>query len=135
MGCKATWRVRSLDELRGALTAIHASPANPALAEEFLRGQEHSFETITIGGQVGSSRCRYYPTPLEVMETRGSVGVRAAARRISSEWADARELGVRAVTALGPTPASRTWVVSPRRRTLAIGEIAAIRPAQHRADE
>ncbi|HEV7558489.1 MAG TPA: hypothetical protein VGO00_23630, partial [Kofleriaceae bacterium] len=52
MGCKATWRVRSADELRAALSAIHASADNPALAEEFLRGSEHSFETITIGGQV-----------------------------------------------------------------------------------
>jgi len=70
MGCKATWRVRSVDELRGALAAIHASPDNPALAEELLIGREHSFETVTLGGAVRfHSLSRYYPTPLEVMET------------------------------------------------------------------
>ena len=31
-GCKATWRVRTSDELRSALAALHASPDNPALA-------------------------------------------------------------------------------------------------------
>src|SRR5262245_50724637 len=70
MGCKATWRVNSLDELRAALGAMHAGPQHPALAEEFLRGREYSFETITIGGEVHfTSISRYLPTPLEVMET------------------------------------------------------------------
>src|SRR4029450_10197092 len=70
MGCKATWRIASLDELRAALAAIHGRPDNPALGEEFLRGQEYSFETITIGGEVRfTSLSRYYPSPLEVMET------------------------------------------------------------------
>ncbi|HEU4731599.1 MAG TPA: ATP-grasp domain-containing protein [Kofleriaceae bacterium] len=131
MGCKATWRVRTMDDLRGALAAIHASPASPVLAEELLVGQEFSFETITIGGQVRfHSLSRYYPTPLEVMETPWVQWVCVLPRDISGpEWADATELGVRAVTALG-LDTGFTHMEWFRRSdgSLAIGEIAARPP-------
>jgi formate-dependent phosphoribosylglycinamide formyltransferase (GAR transformylase) len=131
MGCKATWRVRTLDELRGALTAIHASPENPALAEELLLGREFSFETITIGGQVRwHSLSRYYPTPLEVMETPWIQWVCVLPKDISgAEWTDATELGIRAVHALG-LDTGFTHMEWFRRDdgSLAIGEIAARPP-------
>lgn len=131
MGCKATWRIRSADELRGALSAIHASPEQPALAEEFLRGREHSFETITLGGGVRfHSISRYYPTPLEVMETPWIQWVCILPRDISgAEYADARALGIRAVTALG-LDTGFTHMEWFRRDdgSLAIGEIAARPP-------
>jgi biotin carboxylase len=131
MGCKATWRVRSVDELRGALAAIHASPDNPALAEELLIGREHSFETITVNGQVRfHSLSRYYPTPLEVMETPWIQWVCVLPRDTSGpEWSDAIELGVRAVTALG-LDTGFTHMEWFRRDdgSLAIGEIAARPP-------
>jgi biotin carboxylase len=131
MGCKATWRVRTLDELRGALTAIHAAPDHPALAEELLVGREFSFETITIGGQVRfHSLSRYYPTPLEVMETPWIQWVCVLPREITGpEWVDATALGVRAVTALG-LDTGFTHMEWFRRDdgSLAIGEIAARPP-------
>ena len=134
MGGKATWRVRSLDELRAALAAIHASPEQPALAEEFLRGREYSFETITVGGQVRfHSMSRYYPTPLEVMETPWIQWVVVLPRDISgSELADARQLGERAVKALG-LETGFTHMEWFRRDdgSLAIGEIAARPPGAH----
>lgn len=131
MGCKATWRIRNMDELRSALIAIHASPEQPALAEEFLRGVEHSFETITVGGAVQfHSISRYYPTPLEVMETPWIQWVCVLPRVIDGpDYADARELGQRAVTALG-LETGFTHMEWFRREdgTLAIGEIAARPP-------
>lgn len=131
MGCKATWRIRSADELRGALSAIHASPEQPALAEEFLRGREFSFETITVGGQVRfHSISRYFPTPLEVMETPWIQWVCILPRDISgAEFGDARDLGVRAVKALG-LDTGFTHMEWFRRDdgSLAIGEIAARPP-------
>jgi biotin carboxylase len=131
MACKATWRVRTVDELRGALAAIHASPDNPALAEEMLVGKEHSFETITIGGEVRfHSLSRYDPTPLEVMETPWIQWVCVLPRDITGPaWADAIELGTRTVTALG-LDTGFTHMEWFRRSdgTLAIGEIAARPP-------
>jgi len=131
MACKATWRIRSLDELRAAMQAIHASPEEPALAEEFLRGREYSFETITVGGQVGfTSISRYEPTPLEVMETPWIQWVCVLPRDLSGEeFADAHELGKRAVAALG-LETGFTHMEWFRRDdgSLAIGEIAARPP-------
>jgi hypothetical protein len=131
MACKATWRVRTVDELRAALVAIHAAPDNPALAEEMLTGREHSFETITIGGKVRfHSISRYYPTPLEVMETPWIQWVCVLPREITGpEWDDAVELGVRAVTGLGlDTGVTHMEWFRRGDGSLAIGEIAARPP-------
>lgn len=134
MGCKATWRIRTGDELRMALTAIHASPERPALAEEMLSGREHSFETITLGGEVRfESISRYYPTPLEVMETPWIQWVVVLPRVIESpEFAAPRELGRRTVQALGlETGFTHMEWFQRDDGSLAIGEIAARPPGAH----
>src|SRR5205085_2465266 len=51
MGAKATFRVTSADMLVNAIRGMRVRPGSPVLAEEMLRGSEHSFETITIGGE------------------------------------------------------------------------------------
>ena len=134
MGAKATWRIRNADELSAALTALHASPGHPALAEEFLRGREHSFETITIGGKVRfTSATRYYPTPLEVVETPWIQWVVVLPRVIEGpDYSDARELALRTVKALG-LETGFTHMEWFRRDdgSMAIGEIAARPPGAH----
>lgn len=131
MGCKATWRVKTLDELRGAMGAMHASPENPCLAEEFLRGREYSFETITLDGVVRfTSFSRYFPTPLEVTETPWIQWAVVLPRVVEGpEFDDARALGERAVKALG-LETGFTHMEWFRRDdgSLAIGEIAARPP-------
>lgn len=131
MGCKATWRINSVDDLRGALGALHPSGDNPCLAEEFLRGREYSFETITVGGEVRfTSFTRYFPTPLEVVETPWIQWCVLLAKDVSGpEFDDARELGTRAVKALG-LETGMTHMEWFRRDdgSLAIGEIAARPP-------
>ncbi len=131
MGSKSTWRIENTDELAAALRALHASPERPALAEEFLRGREFSFETITIDGQVRfESATRYYPAPLEVMETPWIQWVVVLPRTIDGpDYADARALGIKAVTALG-LETGMTHMEWFRRDdgSLAIGEIAARPP-------
>lgn len=130
-GCKATWRVRSLEEFRDALRAAGASPANPALAEEFLRGREYSFETITVGGRVRfTSFSRYFPTPLEVTENPWIQWCVLLPRVVAGpEFDDAGALGARAVQALG-LETGFTHMEWFRRDdgSLAIGEIAARPP-------
>ena len=131
MGCKATWRINDVDNLRSALSAVRPSRESPVLAEEFLRGAEYSYETITVGGVVRfTSGSRYFPTPLEVMETPWIQWVCMLPRDLSGpEWQDAHVLGERAVTALGLSTGftHMEWF---RRNdgSLAIGEIAARPP-------
>lgn len=68
-GAQQTYRVESVDQLRRALAVRPPSAANPVLLEEFVQGEEHSFETISIDGQsIWHSLTHYYPTPLHVLE-------------------------------------------------------------------
>jgi hypothetical protein len=131
MACKATWRIRTGDELRPALAAMHASPESPVLAEEFLVGDEYSYDAITIGGQVClESVSRYYPGPLEVMETPWIQWVCVLPREIDGpELLRARALGRQTIAALG-LHTGFTHMEWFRRSdgSLAIGEIAARPP-------
>jgi len=67
MGARATLRVedaRDLDALPPP------TPAQPLQVEEFVRAREHTCETVTIRGvPVWRSGTRYFPSPLEVLET------------------------------------------------------------------
>jgi biotin carboxylase len=131
MGCKATWRINTIDDLKAALQAFHPTEDQPALAEEFLKGQEYSFETITVGGQVRfQSISRYYPGPLEVMETPWIQWVCILPRDIETkELEPARALGVRAVSTLGlETGFTHMEWFQRNDGSLAIGEIAARPP-------
>jgi hypothetical protein len=130
-GCKATWRVENEGQLREALQASRPSPASPVLAEEFLRGREFSFETITIGGVPRfHSISHYLPTPLEVMETPWIQWCVLLPRDIyGPEYDDVRQVGVQVIQALGLEDGvtHMEWF----RRTdgsIAIGEIAARPP-------
>jgi len=69
VGSRGTVRVGDLQELRAGLASLLVSPSNPAQAEEFIQGSEHTFETVSIGGKtVWSSSSYYLPRPLEVLE-------------------------------------------------------------------
>lgn len=131
MGCKATWRINTLDELKAAVHAIGASPQNPCLAEEFLRGREYSFETLTLGGEVRFvSATRYFPTPLEVMETPWIQWAVVMPRHIDTpEFDGVHKLGLDTIKALG-LDTGMTHMEWFRRDdgSLAIGEIAARPP-------
>ncbi|MFT5460490.1 MAG: biotin carboxylase, partial [Myxococcota bacterium] len=68
-GSVATMRVSSDAELVGALEKLFVSPSNPAQAEEFVQGEEHTFETVVIDGKpVWRSSSYYLPGPLTVIE-------------------------------------------------------------------
>ena len=67
LGTRATHRVDS-GAILDALTAPSSSA--PIQVEEFVRAREHTCETVTIRGQaVWRSGTRYFPSPLEVLET------------------------------------------------------------------
>src|SRR5215213_5391592 len=67
-GAQATYRLADVSALRGWLEALPPHSDAPGLLEEFLTGEEHTFDSVTVGGQtVFSSIADYLPTPLEVL--------------------------------------------------------------------
>jgi phosphoribosylaminoimidazole carboxylase (NCAIR synthetase) len=127
MGAKSTWRVNSLEELMRGVAGIGASASRPILAEEFLRGREFSFETITLGGKIRmESLSHYLPTCLEVLETPWIQWCCMLPRDISgSEYDGARKMARGAIAALGLTDGMThmEWFQRPD-GSLVIGEIA-----------
>ena len=130
-GCRATWRIESPDDLRSALAATRPSPERPVLAEEFIRGDEYSFETLCIGGHpLFHSISRYFPGPLEVTRTPWIQWCVVLPREIGGpEFDAARAAGLRAVGALGMSSGltHMEWFRRPD-GSVAIGEIAARPP-------
>ena len=130
-GAQQTYRVEDLDQLRRALAVQPPSLSKPVLLEEFVRGQEHSFETISIDGQaVWHSLTHYYPTPLHVLENPWIQWCLVLPREVDSPpYDDIRSAGRRALEVLGMSTGltHMEWF----RRTdgsIAISEVAARPP-------
>ena len=67
-GAQATYRLDDVTALRGWLESVPPHPEAPGLLEEFLVGDEHTFDSVTVGDEtVFSSISDYQPTPLEVL--------------------------------------------------------------------
>ena len=63
LGTRATYRIETHEQLA-------AVGGFPLQAEEFVRAREHTCETVTIRGEAAwRSGTRYFPSPLEVVET------------------------------------------------------------------
>lgn len=127
MGARSTWRVNSLDELLRGAAGIGASEARPILAEEFLRGREFSFETITLGGSPRmESISHYLPSCLEALENPWMQWCCMLPREISGpEYAGAHRMARGTIKALGLTDGMThmEWFQRPD-GSLVIGEIA-----------
>jgi hypothetical protein len=66
LGARATARVEDPAEL----AALAPSASAPLQVEEYVRAREHTCETVTVrGAPVWRSGTRYFPSPLEVLET------------------------------------------------------------------
>ncbi len=69
-GAKNTFRVDRREDLESYLRTMPPHADDPLLLEEFIVGEEHSFDSVSLGGKhVFHSISEYYPTPLEVMQT------------------------------------------------------------------
>jgi biotin carboxylase len=134
VGCRSTYRVDDRDGLDIALSETRPSLAREVLAEEFLTGEERTFETLTLDGEpVFHSITHYRPTPLEVMRTPWIQYVVQLPRDIQVPEYDAiRDVGVRTVKALG-LPYGMTHMEWFRRPdgSVAVGEIAMRPPGVH----
>ncbi len=67
-GAKSTFRLDHAEDLRVWLDGAPPAPDRVALLEEFLTGDEGSFDSVTLNRQlVWHSVSHYLPTPLEVL--------------------------------------------------------------------
>ena len=67
-GARSTFRVENEDELRACLATLAPSSDRPVLVEEFVIGEEHSFDSVCLDGTVvWHSINHYLPSPLEVL--------------------------------------------------------------------
>jgi biotin carboxylase len=130
-GAVSTFRVGSVDELRAVLARVAPAPNRPLLLEEFITGDEHSLETVSIDGrQVWHSLTRYYPTPLEVVENPWIQWCVVLPRDTEGpKYADIRAVGDRSLQALGMNT-GLTHMEWFRRRdgSVAVSEVAARPP-------
>ncbi|WP_419166203.1 ATP-grasp domain-containing protein [Candidatus Palauibacter sp.] len=67
-GARGTFRVETPAQLRTAIAMSRPSADRPTLIEEFVVGEEHSFDAVSIGGRLlWHSINHYLPSPLEVL--------------------------------------------------------------------
>ena len=67
LGARATHRV---EDAAGLAALAPPTPEQPLQVEEFVRAREHTCETVTVRGTaMWRSGTRYFPSPLEVLET------------------------------------------------------------------
>ena len=102
-GAAGTFRADGAESLAEALRASAPSPEQPVLLEEFVTGDEHSLETISVGGRaVWHSLTHYFPTPLEVVRNPWIQWRILLPREVDdARYDDIREAGARALAALG----------------------------------
>ena len=102
-GARETFRLDSPGDLQDWLDAAPPTPARPVLLEEFLVGEELTFDSVTLGGEVvWSSISHYLPTPLEVLRNPWMQWVVLLPRSIDGpEYAPIRKAAPAALRALG----------------------------------
>jgi biotin carboxylase len=102
-GAQGTFRVDNNEAFEEALSISAPTAHQPVLIEEFITGEEHSLETISIGGRaVWHSLTHYYPTPLEVLRNPWIQWCLLLPREIDGpQYDDIREAAGAALEALG----------------------------------
>ncbi|MEL6343808.1 MAG: ATP-grasp domain-containing protein [Myxococcota bacterium] len=130
-GGKATYRANSLRELQQILHSLHPKRSRPILCEEFVQGEERSFEVMSLAGApVWWSSTRYSPTPLKVLENPWIQWTVTLPREMNDPSdPNTRALGAKALQALGmDTGLSHMEWFRRHDGTIAISEIGARPP-------
>jgi ATP-grasp domain len=102
-GAKSTFRLDDPGDLAAWLEVAPPAPDRPALIEEFLTGEEGSYDSVMVDGEiVWDSISNYLPTPLEVLRNPWMQWVVLLPRDISGpEYVPVRTVAPAALRALG----------------------------------
>ena len=126
-----TFRINRADELQRWLEVAPPQPDRPSQVEEFLTGEEFSFDSVYLDGQVvWHNISRYLPTPLEAVDNPWIQFVVVLPRFIDGpEYDGIRRIGPAALDALGMTNglAHMEWFRRPD-GTAAVSEVGARPP-------
>lgn len=129
-GARSTFRLDDAGDLKVWLDSAPPAPDRPALLEEFLTGDEGSFDSVMVDGQVvWHSVSNYFPTPLEVLRNPWIQWMVLLPADISGpEYREIGELAPAALRALGLRTGLThlEWFRRPD-GTMAVSE-AAVRP-------
>lgn len=130
-GAQATYRLDEPGALHAWLDAVPPSAETPGLLEEFLVGEEHSFDSVTLDGQhVWGSVADYLPPPLDVLRNPWMQWTVLLPRDISGpRHAPIHDVGPAALRALGVRDAltHMEWFRRPD-GSVAVSEVAARPP-------
>jgi biotin carboxylase len=102
-GAKSTYRIQNAAELGDVLASVRPSEDRPVVLEEFVTGEEFSFDTVSIRGKpVWHSLSHYLPAPLHVVDNPWIQWCVLVPREIDHpRYDDIRRVAVRALSALG----------------------------------
>ncbi|MDE2721643.1 ATP-grasp domain-containing protein [Candidatus Palauibacter polyketidifaciens] len=102
-GARGTFRVETAEQLRAAIAMSRPSAERPTLVEEFVVGEEHSFDAVSIGGRlVWHSINHYLPSPLEVLREPWIQWCVLLPRKVDSpRYAEIRRVAGPALDSLG----------------------------------
>lgn len=130
-GSRNTFRVESREELEAHLAQQPPGAKTPLMLEEFIQGEEYSFDTVTLHGKhLFHSISRYRPGPLEVMANPWIQWTVQLPKDISGPEFDAiKQAGPRALDVLGIHTGltHMEWFKKPG-GSIAISEVAARPP-------
>jgi hypothetical protein len=102
-GAKSTFRLDDPADLEAWLAAAPPAPDRPAQIEEFLTGEEGSYDSVMVDGEiVWDSISNYLPTPLEVLRNPWIQWAVVLPRDINGpEYVGIRQVAPVALRALG----------------------------------
>jgi phosphoribosylaminoimidazole carboxylase (NCAIR synthetase) len=102
-GAQATYRLDDANALHSWLATIPPRADAPGLLEEFLVGEEHTFDSVQMGGRtVWASVSDYLPPPLDVLRNPWIQWTVLLPRELDDpRYAEIAKVGPAAVAALG----------------------------------
>ena len=131
VGARETHQCDNQEEFEEVLQSDPPGDDHPLQLEEFVQGEEHSLDTISVDGKaVWHSITRYLPTPLEVLRNPWMQWRIITPKEIDvPEYDDIRQVGEQALNALGMVSglSHLEWFRRPD-GTVAVSEVGARPP-------